>query len=168
MVTKQQQLEWLAKTHEEWPFIGPVMIMSDKSIGAYYGAPMPGCHFVSFTEWQQEREKISSKPEADNSWYERGELPPVGCECEIKHKCWCGFERFTVVAITKEYVIVEDDSVVAREQHYHLHDMTFRPLRTEREKAIEDMSRVMHEHDSVINDVTLGALYDAGYRKVKP
>ena len=24
---------------------------------------------------------MSSKPEVDNSWHERGELPPVGCEC---------------------------------------------------------------------------------------
>ena len=56
-VTKQQQLEWLAENHESWPYIGPVMIMSDKSIGVYYGAPMPGCHFVSFTEWQQEQYK---------------------------------------------------------------------------------------------------------------
>ena len=108
--------------------------------------------------------------EQDNSWYERGELPPVGCECEIKHKCWNGFERFTVVAITKEYVIVEDDSVVAREQHYHLYDMTFRPLSTERERAIDEM-KLLCAYPGSWNSTYKSfaeALYAAGYRKVKP
>ena len=111
---------------------------------------------------------MSSKPEVDNSWHEHGEFPPIGCECEVKHKCWGGFERVTVVAITKEYAIVEDDSVVAREQHYHLHDMTFRPLRTEREKAIDDMANLIAR--SVFGSAKCQAekLYDAGYRKVKP
>ena len=112
--------------------------------------------------------------EQDNSWYERGELPPIGCECEIKHKCWNVFERFTVVAITKEYVIVEDDSVVAREQHYHLHDMTFRPLSTEREKAIDEMVGILKAKfnrpgvDGIAVFDIVNELYAAGYRKVKP
>ena len=109
---------------------------------------------------------MSSNPEIDNSWFDRGEFPPVGCECEVKHKCWDGFERVTVVAITKEYAIVEDDSVVAREQHYHLCDMTFRPLRNERERAIEDMANLIAK--SVFGSAKCQAekLYDAGYRKV--
>ena len=111
---------------------------------------------------------MSSKPEVDNSWYKHGEFPPIGCECEVKHKCWDGFERVTVVAITKEYAIVEDDSVVAREHHYHLHDMTFRPLRNEREKAIDEMANLIAR--SVFGSAKCQAekLYDAGYRKIKP
>ena len=110
---------------------------------------------------------MSSKPKVDNSWHERGEFPPVGCECDIRHSCWNSekYEKVTVAAITSEYVIVK---YATFEQHYMLKDISFHPLRTEREKAIEDMSRLMHEHDSIINDITLGALYDAGYRKVKP
>ena len=109
---------------------------------------------------------MSSKPEVDNSWHERGELPPVGCECEIRHNCWREFQRITVVAITREYVIVEYDSVVAREQHYHLSDMTFRPLRSEREKAIDEMANLIAK--SVFGSAKCQAekLYDAGYRKV--
>ena len=111
---------------------------------------------------------MSSKPEVTNSWYECGEFPPVGCECEIKHKCWSGFERVTVVAITKEYAIVENDSIITREQHYHLHDITFRPLRNEREKAIDELANSIAS--SVFRSAKCQAekLYDAGYRKVKP
>lgn len=119
---------------------------------------------------------MSNKPEVDDSWRKRGEFPPVGCECEVKHKCWSGFERVTVVAITKEYAIVEDDSVVAREQHYHLHDMTFRPLRNERERAIDSLAasigaKFKFEGYDLHTRITRSLsefIYDAGYRKVKP
>ena len=176
MVTKQQQLEWLVDTFDMWPNINSCAIkMSVKSIGCE--ALLDGeCHTITRQEWQQEVDKMSSKPATDNSWYERGELPPVGCECEIKHRCWCGFERFTVVAITKEYVIVEDDSIVAREQHYHLRDVTFRPLRTEREKAIDSLAASIgaefkfegYDLHTRITRSLSEFIYDSGYRKVKP
>ena len=167
-VTKQQQLEWLAKEFDAWPGFGGVPIRMSSVATGEVNNGLGIAHHIRMEEWQQERVKMSSKPEVDNSWHERGELPPVGCECEIKHKCWGGFQRVTVVAITKEYAIVEDDSVVAREQHYHLHNMTFRPLRTEREKAVEEMANLIAK--SVFGSAKCQAekLYDAGYRKVKP
>ena len=119
---------------------------------------------------------MSSKPEVGSSWYDRGELPPVGCECEMKHKCWSGFNRVTVAAITKEYAIVEDDSVIAREQHYHLRDVTFRPLRAEREKAIDELAASIGDefkfegydlHTRITRSLS-EFIYDAGYRKMKP
>ena len=109
---------------------------------------------------------MSSKPEIDNSWYERGELPSVGCECEIKHKCWSEFWRVTVVAITKEYVIVVDGQC---EQHYYLKDITFRPLCSEREKAIDELNALVGDIEKypTWRDAIAGII-DAGYRKVKP
>ena len=161
--TKQQQLEWLAKEFAVWPGFGGVPIrMSSVTIGEVNNG-LGVAHHIRMEEWQQERDKMQKQQ--DNSWRERGEFPPVGCECEIMHKCWIEPNEVKIAAITKEYVIVVD---CQREQHYHLRDITFRPLRTEREKAIDDMIAAI-DHIKEGNFQTLiGALYDAGYRKVKP
>ena len=181
MVTKQEQLEFAAKHIEKWKSGYDYAVVERDADGYLYVRwPSVCTRGITKKEWLREREKMSSESEVDASWHERGELPPVGCECEIRRNCWREFQRITVVAITKEYVIVEDDSVVAREQHYHLSDMTFRPLRTEREKAIEEMLLAIDhikieemllaiDHIKEGNFETfIGALYDAGYRKVKP
>ena len=116
-------------------------------------------------ECQQEQDKMSNKSEVDNSWHERGELPPCGVPVEL----WFGGSfAYNCEFITRRrhhYVMWNLDADRPDAADYM--NSEFLPLRTEREKVIEDMSRVMHEHDSVINDDTLGALYDAGYRKVK-
>lgn len=43
--------------------------------------------------------------------------------------------------------------------------VTFRPIKSDRDKAIEDMSRIFYQRDLVV-DESFGALYDAGYRKI--
>ena len=115
---------------------------------------------------------MSSKPEVDNSWHERGELPPVGCECYIRHSCWNSekYEKVTVAAITNEYVIVK---YATFEQHYMLNDISFRPLRTERDKVIDEMIGILKAKfdrpgvDGIAVADIVDELYDAGYRKVK-
>lgn len=56
-------------------------------------------------------------------------------------------------------------------------DLQFRPIRSERETAIEDMKQITkaaadaHKrelHGKMSEEYLLGALYDAGHRKVKP
>ena len=214
MVTKQQQLEWLAKKCKTWSGQDATYLcLSVAEVGQF---AVVNAHVITRKEWKQERDKMQQQqsklessvmtldeaiahanekscelqgncaanhkllahwlseyrdilsknnlPEVDNSWHERGELPTVGCECEIKHKCWGGFQRVTVVAITKEYAIVEDDSVVAREQQYQLCDMTFRPLRTKREKAIDAACEAIGKVDER-GLLMLERLYDAGLLK---
>lgn len=125
----------------------------------------------------------------DNSWYERGELPPVGCECEFIRKEECdlirGVASGDAVEILAHYSPCLDDVIVAvfsykvnnREQRGRLVEqavsMCFRPLRTEREKAIDEM---VSGYQSAKGDKPVHPrvrafaeyLYDAGYRKVKP
>ena len=164
-VTKQQQLEYLAKECNSWrgrDFI----LASDTELG--YRLPVSsGCHMITREEWQQERDKMSSRPEVGNSWHERGEFPPVGCECDIRHSCGNSekYEKVTVAAITSEYVIVK---YATFEQHYMLKDVSFRPIRTEREKAIDEMLLAVDHIKEGNFETFIGALYDAGYRKVKP
>ena len=175
-VTKQQQLEWLAKHFDfDLQHINYV-IMSSTKTGLIIGsgtstAPESSAlstrrHIVTRQEWQQERDKMqkqSAQPTPDNSWCERGELPPVGCECYIRHSCWNSekYEKVTVAAITNEYVIVK---YATFEQHYMLNDISFRPLRTEREKAIDAVCMAIGDvgEDGLL---LIERLYDAGLLK---
>lgn len=87
-------------------------------------------------------------------------LPPVGVECEYKwqNDRWrvgkvCYISKHTVLMLE---IFDGEES----ESAYGACDVTFRPLRTEAERAIDEMVR--------LSGVSIGAakiLYDAGYRK---
>lgn len=88
-------------------------------------------------------------------------LPPVGCECEYS---WAGepWASGVIRYISKHTIIIETqaDSTGDTECAYHPTDIKLRPLRTEAERAIDEMVR--------LSGVSIGAakiLYDAGYRK---
>ena len=93
-----------------------------------------------------------------DDWFERGELPPVGVECDIRHSCWNSekYEKVTVAAITNEYLIVK---YATFEQHYMLKDISFHPLRTERDVLlsviVEEMNR--YDTDGKLADAILAA-----------
>ena len=109
---------------------------------------------------------MSSKPEIDNSWFERGELPPVGTVCEVMRNM-----EWTAVEILKTRVNSSGIKVAAA---MDAKDFTvfwsneFRPLRTEREKTVDEMANLIAR--SVFGSAKCQAekLYDAGYRMVKP
>ncbi|RZM50435.1 hypothetical protein, partial [Klebsiella pneumoniae] len=85
-------------------------------------------------------------------------LPPVGCECESKQFAQIDWHKFRVVAIENGCVFGFWNGKVGvclDSKHWE-----FRPLRTEAERAIDEMVR--------LSGVSIGAakiLYDAGYRK---
>ena len=80
--------------------------------------------------------QMSSKPEVDNSWHEYGELPPVGVPVEL----WVGGSfAYNCEFITRRghhYVMWNLDADIPDTSDYM--NSEFRPLRTEREKAIDD------------------------------
>lgn len=185
MVTKQQQLEWLAKKYERWPVVDEYVVMNGYGIGIAGGA-----HYITKGEWQQERDKMQkqaeqqSRPSQDNSWHERGELPPVGCECE-----WVD-ESGVEVAAGSLYPRIGDVVSVCAHKQTPGGDVIaiftwepgdnglrvaasrmpedFRPLRTEREKAIDEMVGVIKGAAFQDPEFIASILYDAGYRRVKP
>jgi len=159
-VTKRQQLEWLAKEFSVWPGFGGIAIrMSNLVIGDHGGE-----HLITREEWQQEREKMQKQQ--DNSWHERGELPPVGVPVEL---WWGGSFAYNCEFITRRghhYVMWNLDADRPDAADYM--NSEFRPLRTEREKAIEEMSEALIHRGSAMSQVILGELYDAGFRMEKP
>ena len=170
MVTKRQQLEFAAKHIEKWKS-GYDFAVVEETADGHLCVRWPSICTSGITkkEWQQERGKMQKQPaqsvqsKPDNSWHERGEFPPVGCECYIRHSCWNSekYEKVTVAAITNEYVIVK---YVTLEQHYMLNDISFRPLRTEREKAIDAVCMAIGDvgEDGLL---LIERLYDAGLLK---
>ena len=125
---------------------------------------------VTKQEWQQERDKMSSKPEVDNSWHDRGEFPPVGCECEVfvnddvdKNK-WMHFE---VIAIRDGHILgwCRESSCGFQSNK----KSEFRPLRTEREKAIDEMAELVSASlvsAEMAKEFAI-KMYDAGLKVVK-
>ena len=114
---------------------------------------------------KQDRYKIQKQ---DNSWHERGELPPVDLPVEL----WvCGSFAYNCELISKRgnnYVLWNLDSDKADSVDY-MHSQ-FRPLRTEREKAIDEMVSVILDYDgymitSATAELVARQLYDAGYHK---
>ena len=134
-------------------------------------------HAITSQEWQQERDKMQKKagqpaqpeqPAQDNSWHERGEFPPAGATVEKKYKSATIWTEIKIVATGNQLVIfgypAGDESVG------EWSDYEFRPLRTEREKAIDEMAGVIanivgYSITMAVAKQGASALYDAGFRK---
>jgi len=183
MVTKQQQLEWLVSKIVKWPADGAKIPVSIDDAGnpKFY---MPWDAFapwdvmrVDFTreEWQQERDKMQKKaervaqPAPGRSWHERGELPPVGCECEILG-AFGHYQEWFPCKIIAEH----SGSVFAANERSWINvkhgERQFRPLRTEREKAIDAVIDIIcaggyfTRRDGAAREIA-ERIYDAGMLK---
>ena len=92
----------------------------------------------------------------DNGWFERGELPPVGTECEID----LGAKWRKAFVVGRNYtgrIVVEIDTcdfIVAD-------GCTFRPIRTERDVLIEIIKKT-DDTDDRIADAILAAGFKRG------
>ena len=167
MITKQQQLEWLAENYHD--FNEHQLLMSINALGkSAFDADYQDFHLVTKKEWQQERDKMSSKPEVDNSWYEREEVPPYGVPVEL---WWGGSFAYNCEFITRRghhYVMWNLDADRPDAADYM--NSEFRPLRTEREKAIDEMVSLVRDglvSHEMAKEFAI-KMFDAGYRKVKP
>ena len=128
---------------------------------------IPGVHFWDDNDFMVDysdlttralgEEKITREQYEATGWNGTG-LPPVGCECEYQYKVhgseWRSFECIAVDG--KVAFGWSNNTPIALQSNTH----NFRPLRTEAERAIDEMVR--------LSGVSIGAakiLYDAGYRK---
>ena len=204
MVTKQQQLEWLAKHIEKW-ISGCTYAVVEKSTDGHLYVRWPTICTSGITkkEWRQERDKMQKQHDFDigsnlkvsvtatsngfgemkinTLWHEHGELPPVGCECEWVDES--GVDGVDGVVYPQLGDVVTIHAHADTPGGYTIAIFTwargsglgvaasrmpedFRPLRTEREKAIDEMANLIAK--SVFGSAKCQAekLYDAGYRKV--
>lgn len=101
-----------------------------------------------------------------HNWFERGELPQVGFNFEAyfdgddKPKWNAG----VVAYISDEHVILKFDD---GDENYYDHKALlkkakFRPIKTDKEKAIDAAAKIAEEHNKSGAKEFYGALYDAG------
>lgn len=107
---------------------------------------------------------------SDNSWYEKGELPPVGTECEVLRAS--GWNRCEIKAHMKEAGNTCAVYQMYNSWGFDSNHERYRPIKTEREIAIEDLKKtVVYSSESILSlsgtaaKQIATALYDAGYRK---
>lgn len=119
------------------------------------------CQGRALGDWRNTLERRSDSEKNQSEW--RGPedgLPPVGMECEyrISDDEWgCA----TVQHYSKTYVILEqyDGGELVR----YKDKIEFRPIRTEEDKAVEEMKSSIAKHDDA--PTYYHALYRDGWRK---
>ena len=140
-VTKQQQLEWLVG------FTG-------------------GCYVITQEEWQQERDKMQKQQ--DNSLSKRGSCPPIGEQVELWFGGSFAYNCEFICMRGRNYIVWNLDA--DRPDCADIMNSEFRPLRTEREKAIDDLIEIICSGGELSKDGSASReiaehIYDAGYRK---
>lgn len=101
-----------------------------------------------------------------SDWHKNGELPPVGEVCEAYIDYPPQWVETEIVAHKDGFAIGWCKSVMKGCHGDKAHE--FRQLRTGREKAIDEMQRIIEESNKHGVREQLGVLYDAGmYKEVK-
>jgi hypothetical protein len=109
-------------------------------------------------------ERCSIEPAPANPWFEASELPPVGTECEYLCDEFGNYKACKILAIhgyTAAFCIDGfGNTIFTGTKSTH----KFRPIKTDKEKAIEAADAAIHEYSAgaEIRTELLGALYDAG------
>jgi len=113
----------------------------------------------------------------NNHWYERGELPPVGVECEFHGGVRVGREwpnslkDGAKVKVLCHYtpcmrpVAVFSFDIPGGKLTSQASEACFRPIRTERDLAVEEMMKDAGALQWETPKSIMLSLYDAGYRK---
>ena len=171
MITKQQQLEWLANNLEKWKS-GYDYAVVEKAPDGYLYIRWPSICTSGITkkEWQQERDKMQQQQAQpvqsaqNNSWYERGDLPPVGCECSAM--CDGNWVKVEVLRHRVNNSGMNVAAVMNCASFNVFWATDFRPLRTEREKAVDELIVLVGDIEKypTWRDAIVGII-DAGYRK---
>jgi hypothetical protein len=125
-------------------------------------------YFTAYPEKKVEAEMTSESEMAINAsdWHKNGELPPVGVGAQL----WLGGSY----AYDCEVIAKRGNSYVLWNLTWDRADSAdcsmcdFRPLRTERDKAIDELESLLKitclaDHENL--DVIAAAIYAAGYRK---
>ncbi len=100
---------------------------------------------------------------AVRDWHKNGDLPPVGVFVDVVGKDLVyGQDELNCEVIAH----VENTAVIRMSYGLGCFESSaITPARTEREKAIDEMQRIIEESDKHGPLDQLGSLYDAGYRK---
>lgn len=110
-------------------------------------------------------EKIINDAINDNGWYERGELPPVGVECEYLYEPISQrYGKCKIAAINGIAVAFTLDDFSNTIFVSTMERAKFRPIKTERDLFIERFMKQWHGKEDMIIYEFVGDQYDKGLR----
>ena len=95
---------------------------------------------------------------SDNSWYDRGERPPVGINVEFKYKAdkvWVGRTCMIIAVYGSQFWALLDGN--RSSNLYELNKFDFRPIQTERELLIDIIISTGNLSEGELADVILAA-----------
>lgn len=118
---------------------------------------------ITDLRYKPKQPESHSKPSVDNSWHEKGELPPVGSVCEYDFpNPDVSWQKVEVNYISGMNAILTLET--GEERHTdNFGPKHFRPFKPEREKFVEAAERIT---DTTVADNIFGVLFDAGCRFV--
>ena len=140
------KMQWVeansAQERDNKKYLGEYRIepeQDDLEAGCWYYNKVTGCTYEwSAVEDDKPHFDFSRTPNSGgNDWHERGELPPVGTECEYyrcEHNDW---KSCRIEFIGRRVVVMSGTN--GSEFCRKIAKLKFRPLKTERERAIEEM-----------------------------
>ena len=109
-------------------------------------------------------ERYKPKP---NDWHKRGELPPVGTECEYtkRESAQESWFKCEVIAFDGGQPVIKTEK-----GHYHRRsasDYLFRPIQSDRDKLVEKAKEICKSWDDSCGKSIPELLVDAGWRPIK-
>jgi hypothetical protein len=105
------------------------------------------------------------KSKLDNSWHERGELPPVGTICEsydFTHSQWAKVKTLDAITGSLEIACVTIDESEAYGRLFF--GCKFRPIKSERDKFVEAALGIAEEVGRANYRTIFSKMHDAGFK----
>lgn len=139
-------------------------------------------HWFAYSKFRIVDERYKPKEQdMNNDWYEKGERPPVGTQCEFKAISNCNSEDFASDwAFCKILYIGKNGGAVVESSYgieYFIdeldYDLSFRPIPTETDKLVDEAMSLFSQTETT-SDARQGIehavhkLIEQGYRKIKP
>ena len=142
------------RDHEEW--------MLNKTDEVTFIIASTGKVIGDWRTTLEGRPEPNSKPRT-NDWHTRGELPPVGEECEVLHNG--EWHKTYIIGHDRNGAAVYDCDSFDEEAPYdgNSHASCFRPIRTERDELIEIIESVGNQSNGFLADTII----DQGWRPTK-
>lgn len=160
-------LSWIVGEFEMKPFINwhQCILSRDEYFTAY-----PEQVKVEICNETKHKVEVEMESESEmtikvSDWHKNGELPPVGEVCEWLECKKTGWQEVIVAGyyMNAAWIVPK-----GKEPITVFNPTGFRPLRTEREKAIDEMVEVLKsaiQDTKTVHKICASALYNAGYRK---
>lgn len=172
-MTREQVLAWAKSEKIIWPGPGYIarkmMGIRFDNTGWTWGVTGSNDEAILFRDFSASITQRDVESYVDTQWSGEG-LPPVGAVCEMVHKNATPYEQWgtcTIVAYHDQWVVIAKGDMAPTAKKAS--SWKFRPIRSEREKAVEEAMKDIDAEDGDTASIlgVVERMVAAGYRKVE-